>query len=352
MKYILITGGLGFIGSHVVVKLLNLNHNVIIIDNLTNTNIDVLDKIKQLVDSESDLIFFEGDIRIKKDLENIFRNYNIDSVINFAALKSVSESQKYPELYHDVNVIGSINLLNIMKKYNVNKFIYSSSATVYGDSNSPVNEDSNTGNNLACNYAKNKYDMEQYLISNKKSLLDEFDITILRYFNPVGAHESGLIGEDPNGIPNNIFPYLLRVAKYTNETNYEEFDNKHPYSKLTIFGDDYETRDGTCIRDYIHVQDLADAHIKCIKYMNKQELNIYNVGTGNNTTVLELVKSLNKTLISNGKKEINYVIGKRRNGDLDISYSNVDKINEEIGFKSKYNIDDMCKHGLKFVNLI
>lgn len=350
MKYILVTGGLGFIGSHVVVKLLNLYYNVIIIDNLSNSHVNILDKIKELKETNTELIFYEGDIRNDDDLKKIFENHEIDHVINFAALKSVSESQKYPDLYQDVNVNGSINLLTYMKKYNVTKFIYSSSATVYGDSKSPVDENSKTGNNLACNYAKNKYDMEEYLKKNKETKLKDFDITILRYFNPIGAHESGLIGEDPNGIPNNIFPYLLRVAKYTNEIN--DFDKSHPYSKLTIFGDDYDTRDGTCIRDYIHVQDLADAHIKCIKYMNKQKLNIYNVGTGNNVTVLELVIALNETLEKNGKNKINFVIGNRRDGDLDISYSNVDLINKEINFKSKYDIYDMCEHGLRFVKLI
>jgi UDP-glucose 4-epimerase len=349
-EYILVTGGTGFIGSHVVVKLLNLNYNVIIIDNFSNSNEEILDRIHKLTDNKKNVILIEGDIRYENDLEDIFNKYTINLVMNFAALKSVSESEKYPELYHEVNVDGSINLINMMKKHNVKKFIYSSSATVYGDAISPVNELTNVGSNLACNYAKNKYDMEQYLISNKEELLNDFDITILRYFNPIGSHESGIIGEDPNGIPNNIFPYLLRVAKYVNEN--EEIDEKNPYSKLTIFGDTYDTRDGTCIRDYIHVQDLAEAHIQVMSYMKQEELEIYNVGTGSNVTVLELVNCINNILTMNEKKKIPFIYGEKRKGDLDISYSNVDKIWNNIGFKTKYGIEEMCYHGLKFAKIL
>lgn len=348
-KFILVTGGLGFIGSHVVVQLLNLGNDVLVLDNLSNSKEDTLDNIKKLKDTNNKLEFIKGDIRNKMLLNDIFNEYDIELVMHFAALKSVNESQKYPELYYDVNVDGSIILLNEMKKNNITKFIYSSSATVYGDEKSPVNEKTNIGNNLACNYAKNKYTVEKYIQENKEKLLEDFDIVILRYFNPVGAHESGLIGDDPNGLPNNIFPYLLRVAKYTNDNN--EIDNNNPYSKLTIFGKDYNTRDGTCIRDYIHVQDLSRAHIEIIPFMKNKKVKVYNVGTGKNVSVLEFVNALNKSLLDKNKKPINYVFGEKRDGDLDISYADVKLIKKDIGFECKYDIYDMCNHGLSFIGI-
>jgi UDP-glucose 4-epimerase len=348
--YILVTGGLGFIGSHVVVQLLDNDYNVLIFDNLSNSSILVVDKIKQITGKGNNLVFIQGDVRDREHMDQIFSIHSIETVMHFAALKSVNESQKYPDLYHQVNVTGTMNLLEVMGKHNCKNFIYSSSATVYGDSMSPVTEQSRTGINLTCNYAKNKYDVEKYLMENK--LMEGWNITVLRYFNPLGAHPSGIIGEDPGSIPNNIFPYLLRVARWTN-ADPELREPTSPYKIFTIFGDDYDTRDGTCIRDYVHVQDLARAHIDVMALgkMNDKKLRIYNVGTGLGTTVQELVDMLNTILVSKGKKPIEYRVGARRPGDQATCYADVGKIYREIGFKTEFNIREMCIHGLNFVDL-
>lgn len=373
---VLVTGGLGFIGSHVVIKLYGKSLNIIILDNLSNTNISVLDKIKEIVaattpntTSTSTITFIKGDIRDGDTLDKIFKMYPIEFVLHFAALKSVNESQKYPELYQQVNVEGTKTLLNVMKKNGCHKFIYSSSATVYGDSPAPVNEDTMVGKGLGCNYAYNKYDVERYLIENSNSsgIFSDWKIVILRYFNPIGAHPSGKIGEDPNDVPNNVFPYLLRVARWTNtdhEVTNSSTSTQSPYAVFTVFGSDYQTRDGTCIRDYVHVQDLARAHVDVLsvldinasKFMTHLDtsggvLKIFNVGTGRGSTVMELVNSMNKILESRGKKPIPYRIGARREGDLDISYADATKIFKEIGFKSEFGIDKMCEDGLNFVGL-
>ena len=352
--FVLVTGGLGYIGSHVVVKLMAQNHNVLIYDNLSNSDISVKDRIIDIAGRSDLLTFVEGDIRNEYGVRALFDQYHIHTVMHFAALKSVGESDKYSELYNDVNVQGTKKLLHIMKNHGCKTFIYSSSATVYGDSAPPVIEESNVGNNLTCNYARNKYDIEQYLIANHqegKGFID-WNITILRYFNPIGAHPSGKIGENPNGIPNNVFPYLLKVAKWAN-TDVSERDADSPYSFFTIFGDSYETRDGTCIRDYIHVQDLARAHVQVLDVMGvgENKLRIYNVGTGTDSTVLELVECLNKVLRDKNKKTINYIIGNKRDGDLDISYAIVDKIYREVGFRTEYDVMKMCEHGLGFIGL-
>lgn len=351
-KNILVTGGLGFIGSHVVIKLLENNHKVIIIDNLSNSELTTLDKIKHIVQEKSNnLTFVEGDITIAETLHQIFNDTKIDCVFHFSALKSVSESEKYPEQYYYNNVFGTIQLLDIMKMYKCNNFIYSSSATVYGSEPAPVCETMTTGNDLSCNYAKNKHDVEQYIINN----CNDCKIVILRYFNPIGSHKSGLIGENPNGIPNNIFPYLLRVARQVNQ---DVHDSESPYDKLTVFGNDYETSDGTCIRDYIHIDDLAHAHINAFDYLNQDDTNInikesiFNVGTGNGTSVLELINTMNNVLVEHNKKTIPYEIGTRRVGDLAISYANVDKIEQVLGFKTCHDIKQMCHDGLTFIGLI
>lgn len=351
--YLLVTGGLGFIGSHVVVKLINLDYKIVVYDNLSNSDIVMIDKINKITNKIDNLIFIEGDIRDKNKLNDIFNTYDFLHVFHFAALKSVSESEIYPKLYKDVNVNGTLALLDVMNKFNCKNFVYSSSATVYGDTVMPTTEESLVGNNLSCNYAHNKYDVEQYLINehNKEGILKDWNIIILRYFNPIGAHPSGIIGEDPNGIPNNVFPYLLRVAKWTNETSLHK-DLNSPYKIFTIFGNNYDTHDGTCIRDYIHIEDLSQAHVDVIKVLNNSQLIIYNVGTGNGTTVMELVKSINRILVKNNRKEINYRIGERRKGDIDISYAKVNKIYKDIGFKTKYTINDMCKDGLNFIGLL
>ncbi len=347
--HILVTGGLGFIGSHVVVKLIELRLNVIIIDNLSNSDISTIHKIKQITESKKDFVFLQGDICNENFINDVFLSYNINIVMHFAALKSVTESQLYPELYYKVNVEGTKTLLNVMTSHNCHRFIYSSSATVYGNSKSPVSEQSEIGNNLSCNYAKNKYEIEKYLFDNFK----DHDIIILRYFNPIGAHSSGIIGENPSGIPNNIFPYLTRVAQWTNNPY---SDPLSPYIIFTIFGNDYDTIDGTCIRDYVHVDDLAQAHIEVMNLIGDDKkhtiygkIKIYNVGTGTGSTVLQLINNLNQVLIENNKKPIQYQFGSRRPGDLDVCFGNVDKIYTDIGFKTKHGIKKMCQDGLNFI---
>ena len=361
--YILVTGGTGFIGSHFVVKAIMAGKHVIILDNLCNSNISVIRNIEKILCKENlkdsikktkQLIFIYGDIRDNEVLHMIFESYNIESVVHFAALKSVAESQQYPDTYHDVNVIGTINLLNVMECYNCHHFIYSSSATVYGNASPPVTEDSPTGKGLACNYAHNKYNVESYLIDKIKKTDEykEWSIVILRYFNPIGAHPSGLLGENPNDIPNNIFPYLLKVAQYHNADVCNIIQNDR-YKQFTIFGSDYPTPDGTCIRDYVHVEDLARAHIEILELINKtnehQSLRIYNVGTGIGTSVKNIVTIFNETLIEKNMIPIPFVFGDRREGDLAISCANVDKIYNEVGFATTNNITDMCRDGLNYI---
>jgi UDP-glucose 4-epimerase len=362
-KYVLITGGLGYIGSHAAVQILDKMYNVIILDNLSNSKLSTLTKIEKLSNvNDTRLIFIRGDICDIVVLDMIFTTYKINLVMHFAALKSVSESQLYPDLYQNINVYGTQTLLNIMNKYGCINFIYSSSATVYGspvlscNSEVTITEKTQTGVNILCNYGKNKYDIEQYLINNNRigGIFQNWKIVILRYFNPIGSHPSGLLGEDPSDTPNNIFPYMLRVAKWTN--NIESEYKKSNYEFLNVFGNDYNTPDGTCIRDFIHVNDLARAHLivyeKIIQISEcKSNTYIYNIGTGKGVSVLELVTIFNDILIKKEKKPINYKIGPRRDGDIVVSYANVDKIYNDIGFSTQYDVYQMCADGLKFIGL-
>ena len=331
---ILVTGGLGFIGSHTVVELIKKNYeDIIILDNLINSKINVLEKINHITNSNK-IKFIELDILDKINLEKVFQNNKIDTIIHFAALKSVSESIKLPDKYYKNNIEGTLNLLELMKKYNCKNFIFSSSATVYGEQVYPVDEKSMTGNGITNPYGKTKYFAEE-IIKDYSKAYPFMNFVILRYFNPVGAHESGLLGEDPNDIPNNLSPFILKVA--TGELD-----------KLTIFGSDYNTKDGTCIRDFIHVVDLAEAHIYSVNALVSNKINglkIYNVGTGNGTTVLEFIQTFEK--VNNTK--INYVFGPRREGDLESVYSKADKIFEELGWKSKKNIIDVCIDSYNFI---
>jgi UDP-glucose 4-epimerase len=334
MNYILVTGGLGFIGSHTVVELLQNNYNVIIIDNLVNSSKNVLNNIFKItqISDKNRLKFFNIDIRDYFNIEMLFSKNKIIGVIHFAALKAVNESIKKSLLYYDNNINGTINLLKIMEKYNCKKFIFSSSATVYGNNTYPVDENSSTGIGITSPYGYTKYMIEQILkdtyISDKS-----WSIVILRYFNPIGAHSSGLIGENPNDIPNNLFPYLLKVANNT-------------LSELSIFGKDYDTPDGTCIRDFIHVVDLARGHIKALLLLDNSNTNIhiYNLGTGKGTSVLELIQSFEKV----NKIKLNYKFVSRRDGDLPIVYAKTNKSLDELDWKCEYTIDDMCKHGYNF----
>ena len=319
---ILVTGGTGYIGSHTCVELINAGHDVIVLDNFYNSNVCVADKIKKITNKA--IKIYPGDIRDFKLLEKIFSENQIEFVIHFAGLKSVSESCEKPLLYFDNNVNGTINLCNIMQKFAVKNLIFSSSATVYGNSsNAPYKEAMPTGQ--VCNpYGRTKYFIEEILkdiYASDKSC----NITILRYFNPIGAHESALLGENPLGIPNNLMPYIAQVAA-----------NK----LLTVFGDDYNTPDGTCIRDYIHVVDLANGHLKALEKMQSAtgRFDIFNLGTGKGYSVLELINTFEKV---SGKK-VNYKIGPRRTGDLPVVYADTQKAEKELGFKAKFDIEKMC----------
>ncbi len=253
-KNILLTGGNGFIGSHTIVEILKDNkYNVIVIDNLANSNINNIDLVKKIV-YPREYTFYEGNILDKSLLENIFKTHEIYAVIHFAALKAVNESILNPLLYYKNNISGTLTLLEVMEKFNVKNLIFSSSATVYGNEKSPLTENSKVGVGITNPYGKSKFIIEEILKD-----LTNWNIFILRYFNPVGAHESGLIGDDPNGVPSNLMPFLLRVAK----NNYYQ-ENNTQYEYLNIFGNDYNTRDGTCIRDFIHIVDLANAHVSCL----------------------------------------------------------------------------------------
>lgn len=326
---LLITGGTGYIGSHTVVELLNNGDEVVIIDNLSNSKKDVIDKIKQITNKE--VTFYEGDVKDKNLLEEIFKNNKIDVVIHFAGYKAVGESVEKPLMYYDNNLISTINLCEVMNKYGVKKLVFSSSATVYGmPKELPIKEDFPLS-------TTNPYGTTKLMIENILRDLaysdKEWSIAILRYFNPIGAHESGLIGENPNGIPNNLMPYIVKVAN-------KELDH------LNIFGDDYDTKDGTGVRDYIHVVDLAKGHVLAAKKVfNEKGIDAYNLGTGNGYSVLEMVKKFEE--VNNVK--VNYVITKRREGDIAACYADTNYAFEKLGFKATKTLDDMCKDAYNFV---
>jgi UDP-glucose 4-epimerase len=330
---VLLTGGLGFIGSHSAVVLGQYDHEIIILDNLSNSSIKVLSKINHLVKDPSKIHFVEGDVLDTIMVNTVFERFgHIDAVIHFASLKSVNESIEYPLVYYRKNMDGLLTILEVMQKHKCNKFIFSSSSTVYGcDTTAPIQETDRIGLSITNPYGQTKYFQEQILTDYKKAH-PEFGITILRYFNPAGAHPSGLLGEDPRGIPNNLFPYILRVA--TCKLDY-----------LTIYGNDYDTHDGTCIRDYIHVMDLAEGHIAALDHI-KQGLEIYNLGTGKGTSVLEFVKTFER--INN--VHVPYKIGMRRDGDVPVVYADVCKVHKAFGWKTTRTVEDICRDGYHFQN--
>lgn len=323
---ILVTGGLGFIGSHTVVELIKNNYEVIIIDNLINSKFEVLDKLYEITGFNP--IFYEIDVTDEEKVEDIFINHKIDGVIHFAGFKAVGESVSKPLDYYYNNLVSTMVLSKVCLKYNVNKFVFSSSATVYGDQLSPLKEDLEL-KETTNPYGETKAMSERILIDTAKAN-PKFAVSLLRYFNPVGAHESGLIGEDPNGIPNNLMPFVTKVAKGELE-------------KLSVFGGDYDTIDGTGIRDYIHVVDLAKGHVKAIEKLEKG-VNIYNLGTGRGTSVLELVDAFMKV---NGV-DVPYEIVERRPGDLATCFAVPSKAEEELGWKAELDINDMVRDAWKF----
>ena len=336
MNNVLITGGLGFIGSHTICELYNknnysnfINFNVIILDNLINSSIKQIELIEQII-YPNKIIFVNGSINDFNTLDNIFKNYNIGSVIHFAALKCVSESINDPLLYYNNNVCGTINLLTIMNKYNVHNLIFSSSSTVYGNQMPPLIENVITGQNITNPYGKSKFIIEEMLKD-----LNGWNICILRYFNPIGAHPSGLIGENPNGVPNNLMPYILNVCK-----NIHFNLNDELYQHLKVYGSNYNTIDGFCVRDYIHVVDLACAHVKALNkiLLDEKKISIYNLGTGKGTSVLELINCFED--VNNVK--IPYKLYPNRPGDIPESYCDSSKAEIELGWKANYTIKDMC----------
>lgn len=320
---VLVTGGAGYIGSHTVIELLEDNKDVIIVDNFCNSNPIVLDRIREI--SGKDFKFYKVDITNGDELEVVFKENNIDSVIHFAALKAVGESVAKPLEYYTNNLVNTLTLLNLMRKYDVKKFVFSSSATVYGDPHTcPITEDFPLSTTNP--YGATKLMIEDMLRDIAKAD-PSFNIAILRYFNPVGAHKSGIIGEEPNGIPNNLMPYITKVAV-------------GKLKELSVFGDDYNTHDGTGVRDYIHVVDLAKGHIKALAKLDENcGLVTYNLGTGNGYSVLDMVKAFSKA----SKREIPYKIVDRRPGDVAMCYADPTKANNELGWKAEFGIDRMCE---------
>ena len=327
---ILVTGGTGYIGSHTCVELLNAGYEVVVIDNFSNSKPEVVDKIKRITDK--DIKFYEGDVRNYDLLDKIFSDNKIDGVIHFAGYKAVGESVKKPLMYYENNLESTINLLNIMYKYNCKLFVFSSSATVYGEQETPKYVETMERRKQSNPYGRTKSMIEQILEDLYVSD-NSWNITLLRYFNPVGSHESGLLGDDPEGIPNNLMPYILRVST-------------HQLEKLTVFGNDYDTKDGTCIRDYIHVVDLAKGHLKALDHAknNKSNLYVYNLGSGKGISVQEMVDTFEK--VNNLK--LNYVYGDRRSGDLPEYYADATKAYEELKWKTEKNLEDMCKDSYNF----
>lgn len=322
---ILITGGAGYIGSHTLISLAKSGYDFIVFDNLSNSSKESIKRVEKIINKS--ISFEEGDIRDKKALSEVFKKYDIDSVIHFAGLKAVGESVEKPLKYYDNNINGTLVLLEVMAEFNCKKLVFSSSATVYGNPiTNPIKESFPTGGTT------NPYGTSKYMI--EKILEDlyisdnSFKIVILRYFNPVGAHESGMIGEDPNGIPNNLMPYISQVA-----VGKREF--------LSVFGGDYDTVDGTGVRDYIHVVDLAFGHVKAINYLNSKECMeplFVNLGTGKGYSVLDMVKAFEKAC---GKK-VPYKIVDRRAGDIATCFADPSFAKEILGWEAKKSIEDMC----------
>ena len=321
---VLVTGGAGYIGSHTCVELLNAGKDVVIVDNFYNCKKSSLDRIRALV--KKDFKFYECDIRDTKGLDEIFKKEQIDSVIHFAGLKAVGESVHKPLEYFDNNVNGTLVLLDVMRNNGCKKIVFSSSATVYGMNNiSPLTEDMEVGG-VTNPYGRTKY-MIECILKDLYTSDNTWSICLLRYFNPIGAHKSGTMGEDPNGIPNNLMPYITQVAI-----------GKREY--LNVWGDDYDTPDGTGVRDYIHVVDLALGHIKAVEKVEGSEgLFIYNLGTGKGYSVLDVVKAFEK---ASGVK-IPYKIGPRRDGDIATCYSDPSKAYKELGWKAERDIEEMCE---------
>lgn len=321
---ILVTGGAGYIGSHTCLELLNQGHEVVVVDNLCNSCEESLNRVKEL--TGKDLAFYKADLLDKEALEAVFDKEKIDAVIHFAGLKAVGESVAKPLEYYQNNITGTLVLCDVMRSHGVKKIIFSSSATVYGDpAFVPITEDCPKGK-ITNPYGQTKSMLEQVL-TDLHVADPEWNVILLRYFNPVGAHESGRIGEDPSGIPNNLTPYITQVAV-------------GKLKEVNVFGNDYDTPDGTGVRDYIHVMDLASGHVKALrKFADTPDVYIYNLGTGRGYSVLEMIQAFSRAV----GHEIPYVIRPRRAGDIATCYADATKAREELGWTAERGIDEMCQ---------
>lgn len=323
MKTILVTGGAGYIGSHTLIELIANNFNVVVIDNLANSSAESLRRVEAIAGSE--IPFVQADVRDRAALDEIFTTYTIDTVIHFAGLKAVGESVAKPLEYYDNNLSSTLVLLNAMRRHSVKQLVFSSSATVYGTpSDLPLRETSPVGAGLTNPYGKTKYMIEE-ILRDYCAAHPDFEATILRYFNPIGAHESGRIGEDPNGIPNNLLPYVAQVAVGKLE-------------KVDVFGNDYDTPDGTGVRDYIHVVDLARGHVAALQHM-LPGANVYNLGTGRGVSVLEIIKAFSQAC----GRDLPYEIKPRRAGDIAACYADYSKAERELGWHAELSIEDACR---------
>lgn len=324
MRTILVAGGAGYIGSHTCVELLQAGYDVVVVDNLSNSSQESLNRVKKITGKS--VKFYEADVADKEAMDKIFNENDIFGVINFAGLKAVGESVEKPLEYYQNNITGTLNMCEVMRKHGVKNIIFSSSATVYGDPETvPITEECPKG--VCTNpYGWTKSMLEQILTDIQKAD-PEWNVILLRYFNPIGAHKSGLMGEDPNGIPNNLMPYVMKVAI-------------GQLPQVNVFGNDYDTPDGTGVRDYIHVVDLADGHVKAIKKLEENPgLKIYNLGTGKGYSVLDVIKNVSKAV----GKEIPYVIAPRRAGDIAQCYSDASLAKKELGWEAKNGIKEMCE---------
>ena len=329
---ILVTGGAGYIGSHTCLELLNQGHEVVVFDNLSNSSEESLNRVKTL--TGKDLTFYKADMLDREAMERIFSQEKIDAVIHFAGLKAVGESVAKPLEYYYNNITGTLILCDVMRKHGVKKIIFSSSATVYGDpAFIPITEECPKGQ-CTNPYGWTKSMLEQILTDIQKAD-PEWSVILLRYFNPVGAHESGMIGEDPEGIPNNLTPYITQVAV-------------GKLKEVGVFGNDYDTPDGTGVRDYIHVMDLADGHVKALKkFEDKPDVYVYNLGTGHGYSVLDMIHAFSKAV----GKGIPYVIKPRRPRDIATCYADPSKAKKELGWEAKRGIDEMCADGWKWQSM-
>lgn len=327
---VLVTGGAGYIGSHTVVELINAGYEPIIVDDLSNAKEDVIDRIETITGKRP--VFYKADCKDKEAMRKVFSDYKIDSIIHFAAYKAVGESVKKPLEYYRNNIDSTLTLIEVMEEFGCKKFVFSSSATVYGPNNPYPYKEDMPAIQSSSPYGWTKVMIER-ILTDYVTAHPDFCAILLRYFNPIGSHESGLLGDDPNGIPNNLMPYISRVAAGKLE-------------KLTIFGDDYPTPDGTCQRDYLHVVDLAVGHLKALEFAEKNEgVEAFNLGTGNGVSVMELVHAFNEA----NNMELPYIIGPRREGDLPAFWADAEKAKTLLGWEATHSVEDMCRSAWDFV---